>query len=562
MPGFRFFFPLRPHHTPVVEFDAPDGYPVESIKTPNALIYLEGRVYGDGRVSLMQRVLDLETEARDDATLASRLRACADSGDGDFAIVRLGRADGRLGVVGDRFARLPVYYHVSHDRVVVSRDQDFVLAQVLEPAVDRTALAQLLLFGYPLRSRTLTDGIHRLLPGDVLLVSSRGCNAFPPPRSPFRRDPRAQPAASASALRDAFVAACRDRHLDAHDHVLSLSGGIDSRTAGAGMRAAFGKFSAVTFFAPGSSHADERDVAAGVARALGVEWRAYQLDYTDSVCIDGIVRSKLGLNPVDVAFGLDYVRRLRSDYAQPVALWTGEGADKLLCEHRAIPRRPTIDRLARFVVEKNAILDPARVRALTGVHEDELLDSIRTALLAAGDIEPDDAYVHFLLAERVVRWHVEGEDRHRAAVWPIAPFFAREFFDLARAIPGPHKRGRRVYRAFLTALAPDVAVLPLAGGHAAPASLRFALEYSLRERLRNQRVVSSAYARIRRRGGAGQSHGDVWRERLSALHAERAVPSSFDAAAIDEVASGRAAVSSNALAVLLTAVLAVRRIQC
>ncbi|HXV12968.1 MAG TPA: asparagine synthase C-terminal domain-containing protein [Candidatus Krumholzibacteria bacterium] len=368
-------------------------------------------------------------------------------------------------------------------------------------------------------------------------------------------------AGCAAALRDAFVAACRARHLDAHDHVLSLSGGIDSRAVGAGMRAAFGTFSAVTFVAPGSSHADERDVASRVARALGADWRAYEFDHTDPSSIDGIIRLKLGLNPVDVAFGLDYVRRVQADHAQPVALWTGEGADKMLCEHRAIPRRPNTDELVRFIVEKNAVFAPARVRALTGVHEDDLLESIRAAVLSAGDVEPDDAYVHFLLAERVVRWHTEGEDRHRTSVWPIAPYFARDFFELARAIPAQWKHGRRVYRAFLEALAPDVAALPLAGGHAAPASTRFALEYALRETLRNNRYASSAYAHLRRRRASARTHNDPWRDRLAALREASGAPACFDAAAIDDVLSGRAPASSYAMAVLLTTVLAVRHIE-
>lgn len=562
MPGLRIVYPLVASDRASVEADAPAWYPVESLETASARIWIEGRIYR-GRPELVNRVESIGSGGVDDSAFAAQLRACVESGDGDFVVACLGRSDGRLGVADDRFGRLPVYYHASESRVVVARDQGFVLAHVDAPVIDHTALAQALLFGFPLRSRTLIAGAHRLLPGEVLVVSPRGSRVVPAPASPFRRGTHAPrtAAACATALRGAFVAACRDRHLDAHDHVLSLSGGIDSRTVGAGMRAAFDAFSAVTFVAPGSSHADERELAARVARVLNADWRAYEFDHVDPASIDGIIRLKLGLNPVDVAFGLEYVRRVQADHANPVALWTGEGADKLLCEHRAIPPHPSTDELVRFIVEKNAVFDPASVRALTGVHEDDVLESVRAAVLAAGDIEPEDAYIHFLLAERVVRWHTEGEDRHRTHVWTIAPFFAREFVALARAIPGRWKHGRRVYRAFLRALAPDVAQIPLAGGHAPPASLRFAAEYAVRETLRNNRHASSAHAHLRRRRASARIQDDPWRERLAALRDSNGVPAHFDPATIENLLAARAPASSYAFAVLLTAVLAVRRIE-
>jgi hypothetical protein len=146
-------------------------------------------------------------------------------------------------------------------------------------------------------------------------------------------------------------------------------------------------------------------------------------------------------------------------------------------------------------------------------------------------------------------------------VWPISPYFARDFFDLARAIPAQWKRGRRVYRAFLEALAPDVAALPLAGGHAAPASRRFAIEYAVREMLRNNRYASSAHARLRRRRASARRHDDPWRDRLAVLRETGEVPACFNAAAIDDVLTGRAPASSYAMAVLLTATLAVRHIE-
>jgi hypothetical protein len=339
-----------------------------------------------------------------------------------------------------------------------------------------------------------------------------------------------------------------------------LSGGIDSRTTGAGLRAVQCPFSAVTFAAPGSDHADERQVAAGVARSLGANWRSYEFDPADASSIDGIISMKLGLNPLDVAFGIDYVRRVQHDFPGPVAFWTGEGADKFLCEHRAIPSRPRRDELVRFILDKNAILAPARVAALTGVHEDDLLESIRAAI-DWENAEPQDAYVHFLLTQRVVRFHTEGEDRHRVAVWPIAPFFGVDFVALARAIPRGMKRERRLYRAFLTALAPDMAALPLAGGHPAPASWRFAVHYAMRDALRNHPVTSALHRRVRAARDARRTAGGPWHILLNRVLAENTLPEPFPRGELESIARGNTPASPAALSTILTALLAVRAIQ-
>ncbi len=539
-----------------IEATRPAWYPFATWTPWTTDVHLEGHVYGGRGAALMRAIEDVR--AHDDASLAESMRTCAIAVDGDFVVVRHDPTEGTLAVTGDRFGRLPLYYRVSDRGVVISRSQRFVHAHTHARDVDRMALAQLLLFGYPLERRTLVDGVSRLLPQEVIVASSRGVRVFAPASPPFQRPdvtPPATPIAAARVLRDAFVAACRDRHLEGHTHVLSLSGGIDSRTAAGAMRTAGIPFSCVTMVS--TMHGDERAAASTVARKLPADWRAYEFDATTPADADAIVRLKVGLSPVDLGFGLDYMRHVRRDFGEGVAFWTGEGADKLLCEHRAIPRRPSLDALAQFIIDKNALLDVASVVALTGVSHDDIMASIHSALRAYGGVEPDDAYVHFLLSQRVVRWHDEGEDRHRTAVWPVAPFFAANFVELARSMPADWKFGRRLYRAFLRELAPDLAALPLSGGHAAPASRRFAFEYTLRERIRNSEFASALHRRLRatRQRRAAPSR---WHAQLAQIVQTGTVPTPIDAAQLARLVSGGAPPSTQAAAQILTVVLALR----
>lgn len=547
-----------------VELEKPAWYPFQSIARSGLLVCLEGHVYGHPSASLLTSLAGLNPAFDDDEAFARRLRSCANAVEGDFILLWYDADSGRLGITGDRYGRLPFYYRASERCVYASRSQGYVLSHIEHASTDRTALAQLLAFGYPLGNRTLAEGVSRLLPGEVLLASITGSTVISPSESPFRRRPdtRVPPtmAACAKKLRDAFVSSCRDRWIEADRHVLSLSGGIDSRTTGAGMRAVLRPFAAVTFVAPGSVHADERTSARAVAQVLGADWRAYEFDHADPTCIDQIIRMKIGLSPIHVAFGIEYVRRVQADGGRAVAFWTGEGADKLLCEHRAIPPHPTPDELVRYIVVKNSVLDLRHVAAMTGVHVDDLHGTVRSTVDSLDGVDPVDAYVHFLLSQRVVRWHLEGEDRHRSSVWPITPFFGADFFALARAAPGRWKRGRRLYRAFLAALSPDVAGLPLAGGHAAPASRLFALEYAVREHFRDSSLASMSYQRIRRARRSRQGFDEPWRESLAQMVRDATIPPPFVASGVRDIATGRTVVPPGAMSQILTSVLAVRHL--
>ena len=305
---------------------SPEWYPLHLAHGESPMVVVEGRVYG-GRGGDLTGSLARIPATLDDDAMVSALRAATESVDGDFVVVWYDAGASRMAIAADRMGRLPLYHHVFDGGVMVARDQAFILAGMTRREADASAIAQQLVLGYPLGGATLTTGVSRLLPREVIVASPRGVRVAASPASPFRRQdggstPRSIDAC-AGALGDAFVESCRQRVTANDSNVLSLSGGIDSRTTGAGMRAALDTFQAVTFVSPGSGHADERGVASAVAGALGVPWRAYTFDSTDPSHVDGIVRMKLGLNPADVAFGIDYVRRVQADFPAPVSFWTG-----------------------------------------------------------------------------------------------------------------------------------------------------------------------------------------------------------------------------------------------
>ncbi len=372
------------------------------------------------------------------------------------------RLGARSHVVRDRLGRLLLYYTSGPRGALVSRDQALPLGHDGAVEIDRLALGQLLLLGYSLESRTLVRSHRRLLPGQSLEIGSGGLT-LGAPRTPFAPAPDASAAISlptlVGGLAEALVAACRDRAGDAERGVLSLSGGMDSQTVAAGLRAAGARYSAATFIAPGSAHRDESAQAEEVARRLRVRWAAHRVPAQGGAAVEEIIERKLGLSPIDQAFGLSYLRTLRGRDSGRIALWTGEGGDKLLPDHRSLPARAAADALVDFIIRKNAIWSSAAIGALIDVHPDDLASSLHASITRFSELREEDRYSHFLLWSRAGRWLFEGEERNRLVVWPLSPFYAIEFVSQAMAAPRRYKAGRKLYRALLRHLEPGLAAL-------------------------------------------------------------------------------------------------------
>lgn len=459
-------------------------YPVETFRTDGLTLCFEGKLYNvrDTRRELQDLASHVHHELDHRAIIDWLLET-----DGEFVLyLRDDRTD-TLTVLNDVLGRLPLYLYRDDQAVLLSREVRFLLEAVEDIAFDSMGLAQCLLFGFPLGSRTLWTGVEKVDPATVLQIKPDGSitseRLF---QFDFDRQPHAANALddNAAALASLFCEAVRGRARHEGTNVVSLSGGHDSRAVAAGFHATDTPFTAATFSKPGGGTAADVRIAERVADALEVDWEWFDIDPPDGLTLAELLDWKAGLNHLGMAFILEFFGGIERRLGSDVVYFTGDGGDKTLPDLRPARSFGNVDEVISYLMRRDSLVFPLDdVVELTGVTEEELRTELRALLRQYPESTPEQLYKHFRVVERGGNWLFEGEDRNRCYFWSTTPFYAVPFFRYAMGCPDDQKAGNALYRAFIERLWPEATTFKDANYGVAMASPAYKVVQSLRSAL-------------------------------------------------------------------------------
>ncbi len=284
-------------------FVAYENSPVTTYENDLFRIVVEGKVYNQEDSALKKNLFQVaETVFLGRGDPIRTIKAWLMGADGDFVILFQEKSTGRLIVLNDALSRLPLYYHLTGNRLILSRDMTFLQPFVHGTSVDRTAIAEYLLFGYPLGSKTLLADVLRLPPATCIRVNPQekqirfhSIHLFDFSGKENRGKTTKENARSLARL---FTEALVNRVETMKDckSVVSLSGGLDSRAVAAGLAKSRVAFSSISFLDDeGNAEPDVR-IAACVARLLNTEWRSFDLGPASADDYRMLLKAKHGLN--------------------------------------------------------------------------------------------------------------------------------------------------------------------------------------------------------------------------------------------------------------------------
>jgi len=446
-----------------VGFCAYESYPVVFLENSEFTILVEGAVYDRTKETVGKELQQLaEGIFFGGKDPARTVREWLLGVDGDFVVVVRDRTSGDLLIFNDCLARLPLYVHRDAGRMVVSREIRFLENVVPGIQPDPVGIRQFLLFGYPLGQRTLLRDVCQVLPGTLIRVRpAEGCitlEALQPLDFGQREHGKGSIRTRARDLADLFVAALKDRvrTLDGYHPLVCLSGGLDSRAVGAGLSKAGIDFSCASYL-DAAGRAD-RDVAVArrVAERLGVPWRVFSVGPPTGEDHLRLLRAKAGLNDLGLSFLLPFLGEMVRAYGGRSLCFTGDGGDRIKPHFKSGIRLESQEDLLRHVLLKNQIFSPEEISRLTGAPESEIVEDLRSTLLAYPEREYNDRYIHFLICESAFKYVFDGEDRNRYYLWSLTPFYSLPFFRYAMSCPDGQKRYFRLYRRFLQELSPGI----------------------------------------------------------------------------------------------------------
>lgn len=437
-------------------------YPVTVFESEDLLVCVEGRLYGKPPDVAWRELekLSLSIFGRGREHKAEIVRWLFDT-DGDFIVFMFHKPSRELCVISDAVARLPFYYRVSDGFLVASREPRFIAGVIGNPGFDREAIAQYLLLGYALGDKTVFENVRQLPPASILRAGGAGGEIGVEQlyRHNFERqtgdggDIRER----ARTLAELFQTACRNRHDSEDRSVVALSGGMDSRMVSSCLAKIGLPFSSATFRY--SFYAYEKDVQTAelVAKTLGSEWRLFQMEPAKGADVLELLRAKDGLNFLGMSFSMPLFRKIREAYGRRITLFTGDGGDKILRDIRPVTRIGTIDGLIKYVLATNQLMPLDLVAETTQVPKRDIIDGLRRHFLSYDEQEMRLKYVHFIICDRCMKWHFQGEDRNRFVFWPVTPMYSIQFFANAMSSPFEFKSRYNLFREMLVLFSRETA---------------------------------------------------------------------------------------------------------
>ncbi|MBN1163060.1 MAG: hypothetical protein JXB45_00640 [Candidatus Krumholzibacteriota bacterium] len=462
------------------------GYPLTVIRAGRHDIFLEGRIYGPGG-NYLRRELSLLAEkifTAGDGFRSGLARHLLGT-DGDYLVLFIDNEAGEAAVLNDALGRLPLYYYHREGRFMLSREQRFITRLIPDPRMERRALAQYLLLGYPLGDNTLLRDIHRLKPASLIRIRPGGPHPAPQNIHRFNfeeKQPEGQKRREITAqLIEIFGDSCRRRTEVGVKNIVTLSGGLDSRTVAAGLRRGGIPFRALTFIDQERTAARDAEVAERLARVLEIDWELIPLRPASGQDALDLLRMKCGMNYLAMGFAFQFFRRLESLGGSAVRCFFGEGGDKVLPDLRPHARLRDCGELARYLIGENQIMPLDTVSALTAVPSGEIISELAGLLEGYPEKSMSGKYVDFLITERSIKYLFEGEDRNRYYNWTASPFYSIHFFTRAMSCPDRLKSRHRLYRDFLLALSPRLSAVDYANWKVPISSPRYLLYFLARD---------------------------------------------------------------------------------
>lgn len=443
-----------------------EGYPFLSFETDEFHIVLEGCIYSesDGTVRPALAGLAKNLTMGSDPTAREGIRSWLSEADGEFIIVTYHKPTGQVFIVTDALGRLPLYYSKDEQSIVVSRHLDLVVALQERKDFNRLAIAHYLMFGYSLGVSTLVRDVYGLEPCSVITIEPRSSLIDIQPVSTFcfseKLHSNKSVEVNAEELARLLSVACVSRTKSSRRNVVSLSGGLDSRTIAACICKAGIPLSTTTMLDTEGSFVEDVRIAEKIAQALGVEWKLYKLHITKGENAYRLLHMKVGLNYLAMNYMVQYLDALRNEHGSRLNYITGDGGDKVLVDLRPTRSLKSLEDLVQYILSRHQGNSVQCVSRMTGLSVDEIICGICDHVDSYPEDGFDDKLVHFVIFERGRRWLFEGEDRNRNFFWHLAPFYGINFFRYAMNCSDEQKANHKLYKELLVNLSPEVANIP------------------------------------------------------------------------------------------------------
>ena len=426
-----------------------DEYPLKKIEIDSFVVLIEGHIYNVDDYSACAKYIDKQINNQNIRSVTEWLG----DQDGDFNIYHVSKEKNILTIISDALNRIPIFYSTFDDKSIIGGRSIHFVKKAMENmgkklSLNREAIAQTLLLRHPFGRETLYNEISKTGPGAFLeinggqLIYSQIYNI----RFDKRRHKDRTLKQNASELADILLKTCKYRRQLDGQHVVSLSGGKDSRLIATALAETGYDVTAASFYNQSGWTKKDVDVAKKIVEKLEMDWNLYHTAVTGHN-MKKLLYRKGGMNNFALGHLVEFYQKLCDD--RKVQMYTGDVGDLLDGGWSVYRSFDSITDAANWIIDNNAEISPSQVSKLTGISEEKLITFVAKRLEKFPETELRAKVEHFFARERGMNLDFHGEDRTRTFCWTHAPLNSRPVLEYLIELPREQKKDYKLYKSLM-----------------------------------------------------------------------------------------------------------------
>mgnify|MGYP001050441799 CR=1 FL=1 len=432
-----------------------NGYPFAVFQSKKGVTLIDGAIYNKSNRKVKRELNEISLAVSPWAQLLDKVKKFLLTTHGEFIVMKYNEEMQKCLIFNDALGRLPLY-HCSFcnrfsDKIVMSREVKFIIPFLKKNDFDILALAEYLLFGYPLGERTLWKGIKRLPPAAILMMDTKNNKFLLKKVLSWNLEPKSE---TMNQLREEtrnlvnlFLSSSKNiaqTFSKEYSHVVSLSGGLDSRATLAGLVKIGANPIAYSF------PAGENRIAKKIAQTLKVRHQVISSSF--KITNEDYVKLTDCFSTPKLCHIVSYLYSVRERVGNKAILYTGDGGDKTVGPLGFKFNISDVEKLLQYIIETDHIFDVDEISSVLNIHKGAFKEHLTKHIMAFPEKTMEGKFVHFKVFERGFKWMFVGEDRNRFFLWSTTPFYSIRFFRASMKMSQRFKEHYILYKDFLSGL--------------------------------------------------------------------------------------------------------------
>lgn len=428
-----------------------ENYPIDIAENNDFLIIIEGNINNlNKQVYCIHLLKDIDLIFKEDCSYLKTLSRS----DGDFIIYFIRKSDGKIIVVNDALGRLPLYILKKKNQIILTREIGILKKVLINPKLDKISLGEIVLFGYTLGNRTALKEVKKVYPASVIHINptilSYSSNTLFQYNFDEKRLQDNLITDNAKILAKKIVEIIQSSQ---DNNILSLSGGLDSRSIAFALYLVGKKFKAYTYKKKLGFNASDVSFAKQIADSIAIQWEIIKVGEKNPI---ELFKKLFATKSVHTSYALtdivEFLEKLHEKCGGKGYYITGDGGDKVLHDLRPNYNVKNIRKLTEYILLKNGLFPYKSIEKLFNLPKKTFKKEIEQILNTYPEKKYAQKYIHFIIFERGRNWLFEGEDRNRYFFWQFSPFYNQSFMNVAMSCPDEQKSNYKLYEQFIKEL--------------------------------------------------------------------------------------------------------------